>query len=136
MNTSKENISKSPSGRPSRTPISQRNVLTVTGKDPNYEYRIVNDRGDRVTMFEEAGYEIEKADKVRVGDKRVNKASPEGTLAQVAVGNGEKAYVMKIQKELYEADQADKRNRIHELEKTITQSVSGENKYGKIDISR
>ena len=47
-------------GRPKRTPINGRNVLTVTGKDPNYVYRIVNDVGGRVDMFKEAVHELEQ----------------------------------------------------------------------------
>ena len=46
-----------PSGtveRPKRTPIGSRNVLTVSGKDPDFVYRIVNDVGDRIAMFQEA----------------------------------------------------------------------------------
>ena len=128
----KETISKSPSGRPTRTPIAQRNVLTVEGKDPNFKYRIVNDRGDRIAAFEDAGYVIEDANRVRVGDKRVNKAAPEGSKAQVSVGNGEKAFVMKIPNEFYEEDQNAKMARIKQLEETMINS--GET--GKITISR
>ena len=36
MSDNKEAIAKAPSGRPQRTPIGTRNVLTVEGKDPNY----------------------------------------------------------------------------------------------------
>ena len=128
----KETIAKSPSGRPSRTPIGQRNVLTVKGKDPNFEYRIDNDRGDRIATFEEAGYVVEDASKVRVGDKRVNNASPEGSKAQVAVGAGDKAVVMKIPKEFYQEDQDAKLERLRQLEDQMVNS--GET--GKITITR
>lgn len=129
----KETIAKSPKGRTERTPIAQRNVLSVKGKEDGFVYRIVNDQGDRIAAFEEAGYVLEEASKVRVGDKRVNKASPEGSAAQVAVGNGDKAYVMKIPKELYEEDQNAKATRIRQLEETM-KNPSGD--YGKVDITR
>ena len=54
----KETISKAPSGRVKRTPVSGRNVLTVSGKDPDYEYRVVNDEEDRITRFKDGGYEL------------------------------------------------------------------------------
>ena len=37
-------------GRVKRTPINGRNILNVTGKEPGYEYRFVNDVGDRVAI--------------------------------------------------------------------------------------
>jgi hypothetical protein len=41
-----------------RTPINgTRNVLNVKGKDPDSEYRVVNDIGDRIQEFQEMGYE-------------------------------------------------------------------------------
>ena len=41
MATNKEAIAKAPERRVRRTLIGQRNVLTVTGKEPGYHYRIV-----------------------------------------------------------------------------------------------
>lgn len=81
---SKEAISKAPSGRVRRTPVGTRHILTVTGKDPDYHYRIVNDESDRVQQFLDAGYELVNANDVQVGDKRVNSASAEGSAAQVS----------------------------------------------------
>ena len=71
--------SKAPSGRVSRTPVGTRNILTVKGKDPNYVYRHVNDIDDRISMFQEAGYELVQDESVVVGDKRVNAASSLGS---------------------------------------------------------
>lgn len=137
MTTEKETVAKSPRGRPVRTPVGTRNILTVKGKDPEYEYRIVNDVGDRITAFEDGGWEIEDASKVRVGDKRVNNTSPEGTRAQVSVGkNGEKAFVMKIRKDWYKEDQDAKRAERAQLEDTMLKQPSGEGNYGKIEITR
>lgn len=129
----KEPIVKSPRGRTTRSPIGTRNVLTVVGKDPDYEYRIVNDTGDRIAAFEDAGYTLVNAADVRVGDKRVNNPSPEGSKAQVSVGGGAKAFVMRIPKDLYKEDQEAKLQRVRELEETIKQP-SGD--YGKIEITR
>jgi hypothetical protein len=133
MADEKETIVKAPKSRVTRIPVGQRNVLTVLGKDPDFEYRIVNDTGDRIAAFEDAGYVIEDAASVRVGDKRVNKPTPEGSKAQVSVGNGDKAFVMKIPKDLYQEDQDAKLQKVRQLEETI-KTPSGD--YGKITIER
>ena len=135
MSDIKEAIAKAPSGRTQRVPVGSRKVLTVAGKDPNYEYRIINDSGDRVQEFLEAGYELVSNDSVRVGDKRVNKASAEGSKAQLSVGQGQKAFVVRIKKEWYDEDQAKKQAHVNELE-SATKAKALDGTYGKLDISR
>lgn len=135
MSDLKEAIAKVPSGRTRRTPIGTRNVLTVAGKDPNYEYRIINDTGDRVQAFLDAGYELVKDDAVRVGDKRVNKASSEGSVSQISVGQGQKAVVVRIKKEWYDEDQQAKQARVNELENS-TKAKALDGTYGKLEITR
>lgn len=131
----KESIAKSPRGRTTRTPVGVRNILTVKGKDPGYVYRIVNDSGDRVNMFEEAGYEVVNASDVIVGDKRVQKASAVGTRAEVAVGGGERALVMRIRKDWYDEDQKAKQDNLTQLEATMKKQAKDGN-YGKIETTR
>lgn len=135
MKTEKEAIAKSPSGRVRRTPVGVRNVLTVGGKEPGYEYRIVNDEGDRVEQFKAAGYEVVSASDVTVGDRRINKASAEGTVAQVSVGNGVKAVVMRINKEWYDEDQAAKIQQVADTE-AATKSEALKGNYGDLNINR
>jgi len=130
----KETIAKSPSGRVKRTPIGKRNILSVANKDPNYVYRVVNDTGDRIAAFEEAGYVVCEASEVKVGDKRVERVSSEGSKAQVAVGKGDKAFVMKILKEYYDEDQEAKLQQVRELEKSI--KPTGDYKGNKLEISQ
>ncbi len=128
-------IAKSPSGRVRRTPVGQRNVLTVGNKDPNYEYRIVNDEGDRVEQFKAAGYDVVSASDVTVGDRRITQASTEGSAAQVSVGGGLKAVVMRIKKEWYEEDQAAKIANVDATEaSTKIEALKGN--YGKLEINR
>lgn len=131
----KENIVKAPAGRVSRTPIGRRNILTVKGKDPNYVYRVVNDTGDRIQAFLEAGYELVKDQEVRVGDKRVDKTSAEGSISQISVGQGVKAYVMRIKKEWYDEDQLAKQRYINEVE-AATKAKALDGNYGNLEISR
>jgi hypothetical protein len=131
----KEAIAKSPSGRVRRTPVGVRNVLTVGGKDPAFEYRIVNDTGDRVEQFRAAGYEVVSAKDVTVGDRRVNAASAEGSAASVSVGAGVKGVVMRINKEWYAEDQARKQADVAQTE-AATKADALNGTYGKLDISR
>lgn len=124
----------SASARPKRTPIGSRNILTVTGKEPGYSYRIVNDTGDRIQQFLDAGYEMVSADDVKIGDKRVNASSPEGSKAQVSVGKGDKAFVMRIKQEWFDEDQRAKHAKIKQLEETMKQTASQNADYGKLTI--
>lgn len=135
MSDIKEAIAKAPRGRTQRVPVGTRKVLTVAGKEAGYEYRVVNDSGDRVQEFLDAGYELVEESSVRVGDKRVNSATPEGSKSQVSVGQGQKAFVMRIKKEWYEEDQARKQAHVNELEQA-TKAKALDGTYGKLDIGR
>lgn len=133
--TQKEAISKAPVSRVTRTPVSQRNILTVKGKDPAFEYRIVNDVEDRITQFLEAGYEIVQNSSVEVGDIRASMGTPVGTAKQLSVGNGIKAFVMRIKKDWYDEDQRAKLRQVAAQETSITEKALDGN-YGKLEISR
>ena len=135
MSDIKEAIAKAPSGRTQRVPVGTRKVLTVSGKDPEYEYRIINDSGDRVQEFLDAGYELVERDSVRVGDKRVGKATAEGTKAQLSVGQGMKGFVVRIKKEWYLEDQARKQAHVNELE-SATKAKALDGTYGKLEVTR
>ena len=122
--------------RSTRVPVTERNILSVKGKEDGYHYRIVNDTGDRVQQLMDAGYEIVDASSVQVGDKRINSTSPEGTQAQVSVGGGVKAFVMRQKLEWYNEDQAAKQSRVNQLEETITQSAGANGLSGSVKLSR
>ncbi len=131
----KEAIAKSPSWRVRRTPVGARNVLTVSGKEPGYVYRIVNDEGDRVEQFKGAGYEVVPASDVVIGDRRINAATPEGSVAQASVGNGVKGIVMRIKEDWYKEDQAAKAKQVADLE-AATKLEALKGTYGDIKIER
>lgn len=130
-----EPIVKSPRGRVKRTPISGRNRLSVKNRDPNFEYRIVNDVDNRVDSFKENGWEPVLAKDTQVGDKRVEGTSPSGSVAELSVGGGTKAIVMRIKKEWYEEDQLAKAAQIDSIEQTMKEDAQ-RGTYGKLDISR
>ena len=115
--------------RPKRTPIGKRNVLTVNGRDPGFEYRWVNDEDGRLQMFEEAGYAAVK-DSLEVGDPRAGDASQVGSTVRKPVGGGETAVLMKIPKEFYAEDQAAKEQRLAEKERSLLNDAKGNGFYG------
>ncbi|HET8688192.1 MAG TPA: hypothetical protein VFM18_16280 [Methanosarcina sp.] len=130
-----ENLVKSPRGRVKRTTIGTRNRLTVHNKDSNYVYRIVNDQDDRVAAFQQNGWEVVPAKDVRIGDKRVENASSTGSAAEISVGQGTKAVVMRIPKDWYEEDQRAKAENIDALEQTMKEDAQ-RGYYGKLTNSR
>jgi hypothetical protein len=111
-----------------------RNVLNVSGKDPEYSYRIVNDLGDRVASLTEQGYEVVTDPKVKIGERRVVNPTQEGSVVTASVGGGVKAVLMKIKNEWFQEDQADKARRTAETEMSMKKQAS-EGMYGKIEIS-
>lgn len=132
MKTKEANVTQSPSGRVTRTPVGRRNVLTVNGKDPDFEYRIANDDGDNIERLMAAGYVIEDAEKVTVGDHRIQKVAPPGSKAEVSVGMGMKAYVMKQKKEYFLEDQAAKQAEIRKLEDSSKKNALSGTDYGDL----
>ena len=131
----KEAISKAPVSRVTRVPVSQRNILTVKGKDPNYEYRVVNDTEDRIAQFLEGGYELVDKASVDVGDKRVSQGTSVGSKKVFSVGQGIKGHLMRIPRELYEEDQRAKQNFVNLQEASIKEKALDGN-YGTLDIKR
>lgn len=135
----KEAIAKAPRARPQRTSISTKNRLNVANKDPNYEYRIVNDVRDRVEIFKENGWEVVPAADVRVGDKRVEDPGSIGSAATISVGlvgeTAGRAVVMRIPKEWYAEDQKAKDAAIEASERSMKQEAL-EGTYGKLEITR
>lgn len=131
----KEAISKTPERRVRRTPIGKRNVLSVTGKEAGFEYRFVNDTGDRVETFKENGWEVVSTKGVRIGDKRVSAATPEGSIAKASVGDGIQAVLMRIPTEYYEEDQAAKQALVNASEEATRQKAL-DGTYGKLELTR
>ncbi len=123
--------------KPRRASINgTRNVLTVSGKEPGFEYRIVNDDGDRVSQFEEMGYEVVKDSGIKVGDRRIANPTKEGSPVQVSVGGGQKAYLMRIRKDWYDEAQADKAKHVDEIEKGMLSDTRNSADYGKITVGK
>jgi hypothetical protein len=109
--------------RPQRVPVGQVGKLNVTNQDPNKVYRFVNDRDNRVEMFEQAGWVVEKAADHQIGYRRADSSSAEGTAARISVGLGDHSILMSIDKDWYDEDQIAKAKKIDATEETIKREV-------------
>jgi hypothetical protein len=121
--------------RARRSTVTERSPLNVTNKDSNREYRIVNDTGDRVSMFIDRGWRVEDDPKITVGARRIGAASQQASPIQVSVGGGTKAYLMSIEKEFYDEDQKAKQDEVDETERQIKERAL-DGTYGKLEINR
>jgi len=104
-----------------RVPMHQRQPLSVSGRDPNFEYRVVNDIPGRVDRFKLAGWVPD--DKTDVGDNIAGRASSMGSTTSAPVGKGTNGIVMKIPKELYKEDQMAKQRKVDESEEAMLSST-------------
>lgn len=125
------------SERPHRTPVGQRNKISVRDRDPNYHYRLVSVNleadPDRLEDFKAAGYEIVPSDKAGpIGDKQVDKPSAVGSAGLISVGQGTKQVLMRQHKDNYIADQAAKQAQIDATEQQSQKSGAD---YGKVEVS-
>lgn len=130
----KEAIAKAPVRRMKRTGLGVRNVLSVSGKDPDYAYRIVNDSGDRVLRLQEQDWEVCDAAELQIGDRRLGNPQSTGSKAEVSVGGGMKGFAMKKRKDWHEEDQAAKQEYVNQTEAaTKREALSGN--YGQVNFS-
>lgn len=123
------------SARVARKPLTQRGPQAIAGeKNPEFEYRFVNDTGSRIQNFKAAGYEFVTGDDLIVGDNRVSDATDLGSAKRVISNDGTTSYLMRIKKDWYEEDQASKAAAIKEQEASMKQEAST-GMYGKLNIS-
>ena len=122
--------------RVSRKPLHQRGPQAISGdKDPNFEYRFVNDTGSRIHNFQQAGYELVTDSELKVGDARLSDAGELGSGKRVISNDGTTSYLMKIKKEWYEEDKKAKADAIKEQESAMKQEAT-QGMYGKLNLSR
>lgn len=125
--------------RPVRIPVSgERNILTVHGKDPNYEYRFVNDvdAGMRIQKFKDGGWEVVEKESVSVGDKVVDGGSQVGAVTTRYVGQGVTAVLMRIPKEWYNEDQETKQAKLDEIDDAMRAEASAPGSYGSLSFKQ
>jgi hypothetical protein len=124
-----ETKKKPENSRPTRTPLGARNRLTFDNRDPAYVYRVINDVDDRIERAKAAGYEHVDSDG-SLGDERAGEAKKLTRRVKKPVGNGINGYLMRIKREWYDEDQAEKHRRINESERAIRPNTS-KGQYGE-----
>lgn len=126
------------SARPKRTPVGSRPRMVVTGKNPGFEYRIVNDTPGNVATYVNHGWQTCTNDEVDTGNFRAEQASDMGSLASFIVdgGTGMKAYVLKISKEEYREIQEAYEDENRLIEESSTQANYNDGEYGSIKVDR
>lgn len=122
--------------RVTRKSLFQRGPQSIAGeKDPNFEYRFVNDTGSRIANFQAAGYEFVEDKDLIVGDARVFDPSDMGSGKKVTSNDGTVSYLMRIKKEWYQEDQATKAARVDETEQAMKHEAT-QGTYGNLKVSR
>lgn len=111
-----------------------RNVLNISGKEPGWQYRVVNDVGDRIEQLKAIGYEIVEDSGVQVGDRRIANPTKEGSPVKVSVGGGVQGYVMRIKQDWYEEDKAKKDAHVDSIEKGLVRDAKDTADYGNIKV--
>lgn len=116
-----------------RVPVSgNRDVLTVIGKEPGFEYRWVLDRGNRTTKFKKGGWEF-VTHEVEVGDARAAVPTALGSIVEATSGS-DKLVLMRIPETYYKEDQDSKEANIRAMEESMGKDI--ENSYGSIKLER
>lgn len=119
--------------RPKRIPVSgNRDLITVQGKDPDFNYRIVKEKPGRVDKFQAAGYEM-VTHAVEIGSTGERDTSL-GTPVRINLGRGDTGYLMRQPKEYFDEDQAAKEMELRSREESLIQNK--QDTYGKIEINR
>jgi hypothetical protein len=87
-------------------------------KDPAWEYRWVNQEGDRVFRLQEIGYEVvsDRNGEMKKGGMGSDVSVYAGTMKD---GSALKQVLMRIPREIYHEDQASKKRAIDETEAGI-----------------
>lgn len=127
--------------RPRRTPVSgNRDILTATFVPKDKKARFVNDVEDRLLRFMQAGYEFVTDQGVLIGEKTVDASKGVGNVVYRLVGSDKfgkpmYAYLMAIDRALWEQDQADKQADIDAVEQAMHDASRKENHYGELRVS-
>ena len=111
-----------------RVKLGTRNILSAPQR-PGFVRRFVNDTGDRVQMFKEAGWNTVD-DVNQVGDPKLGKPSLIGSGANPHVGGGQRAVLMELPEDIYSADRAESQAEITKIENEMKRNSKSEGKDG------
>ena len=121
-----------------RVPVngSTRNILSVQYQDPNYKYRWVINDPDRVAKFRDGWWEPDDDERnLKVGDRKVDTSAGTSSIVETKAGMGRKYILMKLPKELWEADQKAKHDEIDRVEAEMLREAKND-RYGNVVVDR
>jgi len=119
-----------------RIPLGTRNILTAP-KKAGFVRRFVNDKGDRIQSFKDAGWNAVD-ENLPVGDDKIGRASTLGSLSNPHVGGGQRAILMEIPEEIYNEDRAASQAKITKVENEIKRNSKPDasvESFGTVSIS-
>lgn len=119
-----------PKNRPKRTPLGERNLLTVGNKRQGFRQRWINDVDDRIARAEAAGYTAVMRP-TQVGDPKAGAATQVGDIVRRPVGGGITAVLMEIPDEYYQEDQAAKEAKVKDTERSLLSEAKEGEFYGE-----
>lgn len=134
--------------RRERVPFStNRRRLALNKELDGFITRWFNDLDDRLQRAEDAGYQyVHRKEIGQVGDKDISNGNTDvnsrvsRVVGRQPTGQPIRAYLMKIRKDWYEADQAKKEEVNARVDQAITAGKSGgakvENQYGSVQLNR
>ena len=111
-----------------RVPMHKRNLISFN-TDPDYSYRLFNDKDGRLQRALEGGWELVESE-ANIGDPMVGKAKKLGKHVSMPVGNDTMGYLMRIKKEWYEDDQKEKQKLVDATESAMKPNKA-RNEYGE-----
>jgi len=118
-----------------RIPLGTRNILTAP-KKAGFVRRFVNDKGDRLQQFINAGYAVVKED-IMVGDPQAGKPKQLGNSVS-AQGDGQRKVLMEIPEKYYEEDNKNAQDKITSVENELRRNLVNpgvDGLHGKVQIS-
>lgn len=136
--------------RPKRTPVGgYRDKLTVHYKDEKHREKFADrwvldthENGPRILAFKDALWEFVPAEEATIGVSHVLETEGVGSIIRrPAGGNGQYLYLMRLPREYYDEDQAEKQKYVDATEEDLTrpdslsQDIDEGGVYGSIKIS-
>ena len=119
-----------------RVKLGTRNILSAP-KKAGFVRRFVNDTGDRIQMFKDAGWNVVD-DVNQVGDPKLGKPTSIGSSANPHVGGGQRAVLMELPEEIYSEDRAEAQAEITKVEnemKRTSKTAGKDGLSGKVEIA-
>lgn len=121
-----------------RVPIgASRDITNVHDTPEGYIDRWVNDDGDRINKFKQAGYEL--VETAQVGSSHVDGSHAESGVVSKDMGKGVTAYQMRQRQDYYDKDQAAKQVVVDSTEDSmrkgkVEKTESKDGMYGEVKI--